>query len=111
MSPPPTIYTTPSELDGTVAGMIITAVVAVITLAILIGLVYWADSHPTARTPKAQRPEKAHRPVQTADPRSVGPSPEKPGSAPPRASVASSSAQAQGPEQTVSQLADGPHHR
>jgi hypothetical protein len=87
MSPPPTIYTTPSELDGTVAGMIITAVVAVITLAILIGLVYWADSHPTARTPKAQRPEKAHRPVQTADPRSVGPSPEKPGSAPPRESA------------------------
>jgi hypothetical protein len=79
MSPPPTIYTPPSELDGTVAGMIITAVVAGLALVMLIGLVYWANKYPAGRKPKAQRPRNAQRPVPTAEPRSVVPGPEKPG--------------------------------
>jgi hypothetical protein len=78
MSPPPTIYTPPSELDGTVTGMILTAVVAALALALLIGLVYWANSHPEVRRPQAQQPG----------------SPEIPGREPLRASAAPSPAQA-----------------
>jgi predicted lipid-binding transport protein (Tim44 family) len=85
MSPPPTIYTPPSELDGTVAGMVITAVVASLALVMLIGMVYWANSHPDFRVPRAQRPAQARRPVQAAHP----------------PSVASSRAQAREPEPSV----------
>jgi hypothetical protein len=107
MSPPPTIYTPPSELDGTVTGMIITAVVAALALALLIGLVYRANNHPEYREPKAQQPKNAHRPAPTAEPRSMVPGPEIPRSAPLRASAASSPAQP--PEPADSQLADMPH--
>jgi hypothetical protein len=87
MSPPPTIYTPPSELDGTLAGIIVTAVVASLALVMLIGMVYWADSHPDTRKPKALRSEEAQRPLQTAHPPSVTLSPEQPGSTPPPASA------------------------
>jgi hypothetical protein len=79
MSPPPTIYTPPSELDGTVAGMIITAVVAGLALVMLIGLVYWANKYPAVSKPEAQRPRDARRPGPAAEPRSVVPGPEQPG--------------------------------
>jgi predicted lipid-binding transport protein (Tim44 family) len=111
MSPPPTIYTPPSELDGTIAGMIVLAVVAALALMLLLGLVYWANNHPTPRKPKAQRPGKAHQPAPTASPRNIVPGHGKPGSGPPRASAASSAAQAPDPEPAASRLADGPHHR
>jgi hypothetical protein len=71
MSPPPTIYTPESELDGTVAGMIITAVVAALALALLIGLVYWANNHPEATRPKARQPQSAPRPARAAEPPAV----------------------------------------
>jgi hypothetical protein len=107
MSPPPTIYTPQSELDGTVAGMIVTAVVAAAALALLIGLVYWANKHPGVRKPKAQQPQGAHRPVQAAAARGAVPAPDTPGSPPPRAS-APSSTQAQAAEPAVSMVADEP---
>jgi len=96
------INTPPSELDGTVAGIFITAIVATLGLVILLGMVYWANSHPDVRKPKAQQPGKAHRPVRTADPRRAVPSPKKPGSTSPRASAASSPAQALDPEPAAS---------
>jgi hypothetical protein len=110
MSPPPTIYTPQSELDGTVAGMIITAVVAALALALLIGLVYWANNHPEASRPKGQQPQSAPRPVQAAEPPGAVPGPGTPGSSPQRAS-APSSTQAQGPEPAVSMVADEPPRR
>lgn len=97
MSPPPTIYTPQSELDGTVTGMIVTAVVAALALAFLIGLVYWANKHPEVRKPKGQLPESAHRPVQPEARRGAVPGPRTPGS-PARASAASSPASARDPE-------------
>jgi hypothetical protein len=82
MSPPPTIYTPQSELDGTVAGMIITAVVAALALALLIGLVYWANQHPEPSMPKARQPQGAPRPVQAAEPPGAVPGPGTAGSPP-----------------------------
>jgi hypothetical protein len=95
------INTPPSELDGTAAGIVITAIVATLGLVILLGMVYWANSHPDVRKPKAGRPGKAHRPV-TAEPRRAVPSPEKPGSTSSWASAASSPAQALDREPTAS---------
>jgi hypothetical protein len=106
MSPPPTIYTPQSELDGTVAGMIITAVVAALALALLIGLVYRANNHPEARRPKARQPQSAPRPVRAAAPPGAVPGPGTPDSPPQRAS-APPSTQAQGPESAVSIASDG----
>jgi hypothetical protein len=111
MSPPPTIYTPQSELDGTVAGMIITAVVAALALALLIGLVYWANKHPEVRKPNARQPESAHRPVQSAEPRGAVPGPVTPGSPPPRASAAPTPAQAREPEPAASRPVHGLHRR
>jgi hypothetical protein len=108
MSPPPTIYTPPSELDGTVTGVIITAVVAALALALLIGLVYWANNHPEVRKPGAQQPENGHRPAPTAEPRSTVPGPEVPSRSPLRASAESSPAQAR--ESADSQPVDMPRH-
>jgi hypothetical protein len=78
MSPPPTIYTTPAELDGTLTGIIITAVVAALGLVMLVGLVYWANRHPDARKPRADGAGKLNGAVRPADPRSVASRPEKP---------------------------------
>jgi hypothetical protein len=104
MSLPPAIYTSPSRMDGTVTGLIVTAVVAALALVMLIGLVYWADSHPAAGPPTARWPGTTDRPVPAAEPRSVVPGPGTPGSPPPRASAAP----ARDPEPAVSRLV-GPH--
>jgi hypothetical protein len=88
--------------------MIVAAVVAALALALLIGLVQWANKHPEARKPKAQQPEGAHRPVRAAAaPRGAVPAPDTPGSPPPRAS-APSSTQAQGPEPAAAMVTDEP---
>lgn len=46
MYPPPAHQTSQVELLGTTAGIILTVVVAVVGLAVALGMVYWADSHP-----------------------------------------------------------------
>jgi hypothetical protein len=72
MSQPPTINTTPAELNGTITGMIITAIVAAVSLVVLIGLVYWANNHPEVKAPSApRRPGTVHGTVQTAAPRII----------------------------------------
>jgi hypothetical protein len=68
MSPPPTIYTPPSELDRTIAGIVIT-------------------SHPAIRTHRAPERPETQRPMPAAEPRSAVAGPGKPGSAPPRPSA------------------------
>ncbi len=45
----PTMHTSPTQLDGTVAGMIVTAIVAALGLVVLIGMVFWAANHPDVR--------------------------------------------------------------
>jgi hypothetical protein len=71
MSQPPTINTTPAELNGTITGMIITAIVAAVSLVVLIGLVYWANKHPDVKQPSAQqRPGTVHGTAQPTAPRS-----------------------------------------
>jgi hypothetical protein len=46
MTPTPTptsiMYTPPDQLDGTITGIIFTVIVAVLALAALIALVFWA---------------------------------------------------------------------
>jgi hypothetical protein len=105
MSLPPTVYTTQSQLDGTVTGMIITAVVAALALVMLIGLVYRANSHPAVRRPMTQRPDDGHRPVPVAQPRIVVPG--QPVSPPPPSAASSP---ARDPEAAASWVADGPQH-
>jgi hypothetical protein len=56
--PPPELRTSHAELVGTTTGIILTAVVAVVSLAILIGSVYWAD-HASARRPEDRPPPQA----------------------------------------------------
>jgi hypothetical protein len=46
MTPTPTMYTSPAQLDGTITGIIVTVIVAVLGLAILTGLVFWAAKQP-----------------------------------------------------------------
>jgi hypothetical protein len=53
--PPPEVTTSNAELVGTTAGIILTAVVAVASLAALIGAVFWADAHPDTRRLKVRR--------------------------------------------------------
>jgi hypothetical protein len=109
MSPPPTIYTPQSELDGTTAGMIITAVIAALALALLIGLVYRASNHPEARKPAARQPQSAHRPVQAPQPPGTTPAPGTPGSHPQRAPAPSPTAR--DPEPAASGPVHGLHQR
>jgi hypothetical protein len=45
-TPTSTMYTSPTQLDGTVTGIIVTMIVAVFGLAILIRLVFWAAKQP-----------------------------------------------------------------
>jgi hypothetical protein len=79
MSQPPTINTTPAELNGTITGMIITAIVAAVSLVVLIGLVYWANKHPDVQQPRAQqRPGTVHGTSRPAAPRSFAVRPEEP---------------------------------
>lgn len=46
MTPTPTMYTSPTQLDGTIIAIILTVIVAVLGIAILIGLVFWAAREP-----------------------------------------------------------------
>lgn len=48
MSPPPEIRTSNAELVGTTAGIILTAVVAILGIAVLLGMVFLADGLPPA---------------------------------------------------------------
>jgi len=41
-TPTPTMYTPPTQLDGTITGIILTVIVAILALAALIALVFWA---------------------------------------------------------------------
>jgi hypothetical protein len=41
-TPTSTMYTPPTQLDGTITGIILTVIVAVLALAALIALVFWA---------------------------------------------------------------------
>jgi hypothetical protein len=55
MYPPPAIKTSHTELLGTTAGLILTAVVAVAGLVVMIGAVFLADTHPGTRRMAARR--------------------------------------------------------
>ena len=41
-TPTSTMYTHPTQLDGTITGIILTVIVAVLALAALIALIFWA---------------------------------------------------------------------
>lgn len=53
--PPPELRTSHVELLGTTAGMVMTAAVAVLTLALLLGMVFLADGPPPALRSKLRR--------------------------------------------------------
>jgi hypothetical protein len=55
VSPPPELRTSQAELLGTTTGMILTAVVAILGLAVLLGMVFLADGLPPALRPKIRR--------------------------------------------------------
>ena len=55
MYPPPAIRTSHAELLGTTAGLILTAVAAVVGLAVMIGAVFLADVQPGTRRRGARR--------------------------------------------------------
>lgn len=64
MYPPPELRTSNAELLGTTAGIIITAIVASAGLAVMVGMVFWANAHPGYK-----RPGQPPRPQQrTAEP-------------------------------------------
>jgi hypothetical protein len=55
VSPPPELRTSQVELLGTTTGMILTAVVAILGLAVLLGMVFLADGLPPAVRSKIRR--------------------------------------------------------
>jgi hypothetical protein len=55
VSPPPELRTSQAELLGTTTGMILTAVVAILGLAVLLGMVFLADGLPPAVRSKIRR--------------------------------------------------------
>jgi hypothetical protein len=55
MYPPPELRTSQVELLGTTTGMILTAVVAILGLAVLLGMVFLADGLPPAFRSKIRR--------------------------------------------------------
>ena len=59
MYPNPTIHTSLAELDGTLSGIIVMIIVMFLALAVLIGLVYWANAHPeVAGTGRPRMPDQ-----------------------------------------------------
>jgi hypothetical protein len=46
MTPTPTMYTSPTQLDGTTTGIIFTVIVAVLGIAILLAVVFLAARQP-----------------------------------------------------------------
>jgi hypothetical protein len=74
MTPTPTMYTSPTQLDGTITGMIVTVIVATLGLVILIGVVFWAANRPDIKPPKGSHSmRKVHGALRSADPHSVAP--------------------------------------
>jgi hypothetical protein len=74
------IRTSNTQLLGTTAGIILTAVVAVAGLAVFIGMVYWADSHPGTGPGEAGYPGTGGRGAGAPDGRSgAGPAEISPG--------------------------------
>jgi hypothetical protein len=74
MTPTPTMYTSPTQLDGTITGMIVTVIIATLGLVILIGVVFWAANHPDIKPPKGAHPmRKVHGAPPLADPHGVAP--------------------------------------
>ena len=72
MTPTPSIYTSPTQLDGTITGMIVTVIAATLGLVILIGVVFWAANHPDIKPPKGADPmRKAHGAPRLAETHSV----------------------------------------
>ena len=59
MYPPPELRTSQVELLGTTTGMILTAVVAILGLAALLGMVFLAEGLPPAMCKKLRRPGRA----------------------------------------------------
>jgi hypothetical protein len=55
MYPPPAIRTSHAELLGTTTGLILTAVAAIVGLAVMIGAVFLADVQPGARRRRGRR--------------------------------------------------------
>ena len=55
MYPPSAVTTSNAHLTGTTAGMIVTAVVAILALALLLGMVFLADGWPYAKRSRVQR--------------------------------------------------------
>jgi hypothetical protein len=53
--PPPEVRTSDAELLGTTTGMILTAVVAIVGLAVLLGVVFLAGGQPDTRRLKVRR--------------------------------------------------------
>ena len=58
--PAPEVRTSPEQLLGTTTGMILTAVVAIVGLAVLLGMVFLADGLPDTKRPIAPRPRGAN---------------------------------------------------
>ena len=55
LSPAPEVRTSPEQLLGTTTGMILTAVVAIVGLAVLLGMVFLADGLAVRQAPEARR--------------------------------------------------------
>ena len=68
----PAMYTSQAHLDGTVAGMIVTVIVAVLGLVILIGVIFWAANHPDVKPPQGPQPvQRGYGTADSADPYSI----------------------------------------
>jgi hypothetical protein len=61
VSPPPELRTSQAELLGTTTGMILTAVVAILGLAVLLGMVFLADGLPPAVRSRIRRRDASGR--------------------------------------------------
>lgn len=80
MYPPPASRTSNLELLGSLTGIILIVVVAILGLAVMIGMVYWADSHPDSGLRPARKshaelgeiqPGQGHRPWERTEDRHV----------------------------------------
>ena len=80
MYPPPASRTSNAELLGSLTGIILIVVVAALGLTVMIGMVYWADSHPDNRLGPGRKsrtelgeipPGQGHRPWERTEDRHV----------------------------------------
>jgi hypothetical protein len=65
--PPAAVTTSNEHLIGSTTGMIVTAVVVILALALLLGMVFLADGWPYARHPKARPGEVSGQVRDTSD--------------------------------------------